>query len=206
MISISDIEEPTWPRSPPASVRTTRRRRCFERSSSGGVVAIARVRRLGCVTAIGQSSTFCGSAARNLARVSSCRALASPQLVGVARQHPALPALRHKLVQQDEHPAQAEQRKIGREPRFERPVLAVEPHAPPAGSVAAAPRRAACRDAAGYRRSASPDRPSRNTRNRRTPMTRHRGASCCGTRNRMGRGCAIPAAVRPQNQGSPPPA
>src|SRR3954467_7184223 len=41
MISISDIDEPTWPRSPPSRQRTTSLRRYLERSSSGGVAGLS---------------------------------------------------------------------------------------------------------------------------------------------------------------------
>ncbi len=44
MISMSDIEEPTCPRSPPSSVRTTSLRRYFDRSSSGGVASLTLCR------------------------------------------------------------------------------------------------------------------------------------------------------------------
>src|ERR1700756_5058236 len=100
MISTSDIEEPTWPRSPPCSVRTTRRRRNFERSSSGG---LARVRVASARTAM-SGVHFLRQGGKEAPRAVKLSKLGVAPAGGVAGQDAPLPALGQKLVEQDEHP------------------------------------------------------------------------------------------------------
>src|SRR5262249_39996072 len=109
MISTSDIEEPTWPRSPPCSVRTTSLRRYFERSSSGGV---ARLTAGAAWAAMRLSLRFPRQRREEVARVRKLPRLDRIPAAGLAGKHAALPALGDELVEQDQHPAQAEQRQI----------------------------------------------------------------------------------------------
>src|SRR5580700_2491630 len=124
MISTSDIEEPTWPRSPPCSVRTASRRRYFERSSSGGV---ARLSTGAAWAAISLSLHLVRQRGEERARMGELPGFHLAPAAGFAGEHAALPALGNELVEQDQHPAQAEQRQIGRQPGGKCRVAAIEP-------------------------------------------------------------------------------
>ena len=63
-ISMSDIDEPTWPRSPPASARTTSRRKYFDLSSRGGDTGV-KTGAASALTAIRYSSTPSDAEANN---------------------------------------------------------------------------------------------------------------------------------------------
>src|SRR3984893_2412712 len=129
MISISDSEEPTWPRSPPASVRTTRRRRYFERSSSCGLTACS-----GDVISAGAPIGIplpCGGKRRQ--QISCAIELARLRRVpafGGAGEQAILPAFGNELVEQNECPAQGEQRQQRAKPLFEIGIRAIEPNRP----------------------------------------------------------------------------
>src|SRR5690242_11696759 len=102
MISMSDIEEPICPRPPPASPRTTKRRKYFERSSSGGVAIPSTA---SAVIAIAYSLT---QTRQHGARLVQLPGLGSAPIFACTREDAALPALRHELVKQNEDPPQAE--------------------------------------------------------------------------------------------------
>ena len=100
MISISDIEEPTCPRSPPASVRTTSRRSAIERSSSGGVVSdwAEWAARAAFAVAIVSVLHLLRQCCQERTGVIELPRLGIVPARRVAGQDPPLPALRNELV------------------------------------------------------------------------------------------------------------
>src|SRR5262249_60116088 len=103
MLSTSDIDEPTCPRSPPSSARTTRRRRYFERSSSGG---LATVNGVASARMAISGVHFLRHGSKEAARAVELPDLGVAPAGAVSGQNAALPALGNELVEQDEHPAQ----------------------------------------------------------------------------------------------------
>ena len=112
MISMSDIEEPTWPRSPPCSVRTTSRRRYFERSSSGDVAM--SISRVAWAPAMLLRRTFPVKPRGNSRALASWRVLISFQLSALPGKGSLPPELGNKLIEHDQNPAAGEQRQISR--------------------------------------------------------------------------------------------
>src|SRR5262245_43567397 len=138
MISTRDIDEPTWPRSPPSSARITRRRRYLERSSSGGLATVSGV--ASARTAI-SGVHFLRHRGKEATRAVELPDLCFAPAVGVAGQNAALPALGYELIEHDEHPAQREQRKISAEPPFEYRIFTVHAHRRTAEAVALGRRK-----------------------------------------------------------------
>src|ERR1700731_2423806 len=104
------------------------RRRYLERSSSGGVAVLSAC----AASALPDMSLSLHLLVQGCEKLPSLGELAPFGLRPVIRGagfDAAAPALGDEFVQQDENPAQAEERKQRREPRRERAiVVAIEPH------------------------------------------------------------------------------
>src|ERR1700730_11819560 len=94
-ISISDMEEPTWPRPPPSSARTTRRRRSLERVSKTGETGTAIVvsARLGMCHLLGS--------VQKVARPGKLACLRHLPVLRLSGRDAKPPAIRQELVEKE---------------------------------------------------------------------------------------------------------
>src|SRR5579864_4307364 len=120
MISISDIEEPMWPRAPPSSARTTSRRNRIERSSSRTFKSCRAASAAS--LAIRKPLKVCCQRLHPFARTIKLTLFDGNPIGLPARVDSVGPPLGQKLVEQDHAPAQREQRVEQGEPRREGPV------------------------------------------------------------------------------------
>src|SRR5882762_9583857 len=114
MISISDSDEPIWPRAPPSNARTTSRRSRIERSSNRRLRSCraASARSI----AIRKPPEACRQRVHPFTRAIKLTLLGRLPVGLCAGIDTVCPAFGQELVQEDQAPAQREQRVEQREP------------------------------------------------------------------------------------------